>query len=148
MLHGLREIKLSAGNWGADVFLLRPTPIKGDPWGALAPLRGTPWEQTITVIGGDVFSHALHGHTLPLIRLLKAEPKAQMTRMQAHACTMKAANQCVGATEHCRPSPKLPECYNAPLEDPAAKYAASVVALAWRKGYHVIVVTEEGEFTL
>jgi hypothetical protein len=34
------------------------------------------------------------------------------------------------------------------LEDPAASRAATVVALAWRMGYHVVVVTEDGEFTL
>jgi len=122
--------------------------MNGDAWGVLAPLRGTDWEQTITVIGGDVLSHALHGHTLPLIRALKAGPQAQMTKMRAFACTLKEGNRCVGATEHCRPSLKLPDCYNAPLEEPAARHAASVVALAWRKGYHVVVVTEEGEFTL
>lgn len=148
MLQGFREVKLSAGQWGADVFILRPTPLKGDPWGALAPLRGTSWEQTVTVVGGDVFSHALHGHTMPLIRLLKAGPKAQMTKMHDQACALKQQGQCIGANDNCRPCAKMPECYTAPLDDWDAQRAATVVALAWRKGYHVVVVTEEGEFAL
>ena len=148
MLQGFREIKLSSGpQWGTDVFLLRPTPTKGDAWGILAPLRGTRWEQTITVISGEVLSHALHGHTMPLIRALKAGPKAQMIKMQDQDCLLKSG-QCLGASGDCHPCSKVPDCYAAPLEDLEARHAASVVALAWRKGYHVVVVTEEGEFSL
>jgi len=148
MLQGFREVKLKANpQWAVDVFLLRPTPVKGDPWGVLAPLRGTPWEQTISVIDGATFSHALHGHTMPLIRALKAGPKAQMTKMRDQECALKEG-KCLGATDDCRPCGKMPECYAAPLEDTETSRAASVVALAWRKGYHVVVVTEGGEFAL
>jgi len=148
MLHGFREVKLPAQGGWKDVFILRPTPTNGDSWGLLAPLRGTPWEQTIAVVSGEVFSHALHGHTMPLIRLLKAGPEAQMVRMKEQTCSLKREGHCIGATEHCRPCAKMPECYSAPMSDRPAQQAASVVALAWRKGYHVVVVTEKGEFSL
>lgn len=149
MLHGFREIKLSADNqWNADVFLLRPTPKGDDPWGALAPLRGTEWEGTITVVDGTLLSHALHGHKMPLLRALKAQPTAMMRRMAEHTCSLKTGRQCINASKDCHPCEKLPECYNAPMKDEGARYAATVVALAWRKGYHVIVATEEGEFSL
>lgn len=148
MLQGLREVKLPAGQWGGDILLLRPTPLKGDPWGILAPLKGTPWAEQIPVIGGDLFSHALHGRTMPLIKQLGAGPKAAMLRMAGHGCTLRDGKKCIVATAFCQPGDKVPECYIAPLDDPAASRAATVVALAWRKGYHVIVVTEEGEFKI
>ena len=149
MRQEFRELTLPASaSWKVELKLMRPTPVDGDAWGALAPLRGTPWEQTITVVSGEMFSHALHGYTMPLIRALRSEPQAQMIRMKGHACSLTEGRQCVGASDACRPCAKVPECYAAPLTDREASRAASVVALAWSKGYHVVVVTEEGEFSL
>lgn len=149
MWPGYREIKLAADSqWGADVYILRPTPTNGDHWGALAPLRGTVWEACVMDLGGDLLSHALHGHRMPLLRAMKLTPMAGLRKVAEQQCALKAGRQCLGAGKNCHPCEKLPECYVAPeLTGPAGR-AASVVALALSKGYHVVAFTEQDEFVL
>ena len=98
-------------------------------------------------MSGELLSHALHGRVMPLFRELGAPPAARLRRKADQKCSL-ADGRCVGATSNCYPCEKLPDCYNAPSSDPAISKAASIVVSAWRMGFYVIVVTEEGEFTL
>ena len=45
-----------------------------DNWGVLEPLRGTTWENGVSEIDADSFSHALHGRLPPLLEKLGRKP--------------------------------------------------------------------------
>jgi hypothetical protein len=137
---GFREIDLTDAEQG-KVRLLVPLPKDADPWGALAPLRGTPWEAQIQIVSGEAFSHALHGWATPLMREIGPPPHVRADRvpLEAGQCTLHGS--CVGSSPFCRPHKKVPECY-----EPAIEVAARV-ALAWKEGRYVVVV-QGPEFVL
>ena len=130
-----------------DVLVLRPIPKGDDPWGVLAALKDTPWESYIQVIPGDAFSHALHGYTLPFVRMLGPGPRALEKKLPIEVGRCADFNGCLIAdARHCHPCPDLPDCYEAPLEGATGRIA-SQVALAWREGRYVLVIGD-GEFSL
>ena len=145
-MDGLIRLTVTTRELG-DVLVLRPTPKHGDSWGDLAPLRDTPWESYIQSIPGEIFSHALHGYTLPFIQMLGPEPRALEKKMPRALGICSDFEGCVIANpKHCHPCSDLPDCYEAPLDGPAGRIA-SQVALAWKEGRYVLVI-EEGEFSL
>ena len=111
-----------------------PTPEA--PWGIFEPLRGTVWAIGIREVAGDVFSHALHGYTLPLSRALGRPPLANAKRipLEKSLCTLHGV--CAFYDKRtCRPSEDTPDCYEGVLE------VVSWVVRAWSAGRHTVVVT-------
>lgn len=148
-MEGLRKLRVSGKDW-TEILLLRPTPKKGDPWGALAPLKDTPWGNLIPVVSGEAFSHAMYGHVMPLIQELGPPPKALAKRLPSEWawCSYKPDKTCIIASEKCRPCVDLPECYEAPaFDNPLHSLLAYHVAMAWKEGRYVVVVEGE-EFSL
>lgn len=140
---GLKYMTLNDRQQG-EILLAVPIPHPDDPWGTLSVLRGTIWEGQIQVVSGSVMADAYHGHATPLARLLEREPRhmAKMIPDTEGACSL--LQSCAMASATCRPGPKLPECYEAPLGDPSASHMASRVALAWKEGRYVVVVVGDG----
>lgn len=128
--------------------LLVAIPHEDDHWGVLAPLRGTVWGSLIREVTGEALAHARHGFLTPLMREIGPDPKylSKMVPDDAGMCVLTAPNVCAGSGPHCRPGKKLPDCY----EPPGAAQLQSLmfkVALAWRDGRYVLVVTGS-EFAL
>lgn len=129
--------------WGRFV-VYRPVAIDGDPWGQLAPIRGTEWAGLIPVIPGEFLSHALYGRTLDLIQKLGPDPKKLGVKLTPAARICVDAKTCVTYNpRRCWPQANLPDCYQAPLYPDIL----SDIALRWKEGAYVAVFTE-GEFSL
>lgn len=127
--------------------ILRPVPRHGDPWGDLAPLKGTPWEPLVPVVSGEVFSHALHGYAKPLMGVIGPTPGALLRKVPDEVRLCSLRDECVMyLPERCHPCKKLPECYR-PDGPGEARLPASVVALAWAEDRYVVVV-QGAEFSL
>lgn len=133
MTDGFREITLTDPEQGR-ILLMVALPVGDDPWGCLAPLRGTPWEAQVQVVSGEAFSHALHGWATPLMREIGRPPYVRADRIPPEAGRCILYGACGGASRFCRPGPKTPECYE------AAVPVAVRMVLAWKEGRHVIVV--------
>ncbi len=140
MSDGLREVNLTDAEQG-KILLLVALALDGDPWGRLAPLRGTPWEAQIQIVSGEAYSHALHGWATPLMREMGPPPLVRAARIPVEVGQCVLYGPCLGSSSFCRPAKKLPSCYEAPIE------IASRVALAWREGRYVVVV-QGAEFVL
>lgn len=136
---GLKYMTLTDRQQG-EVLLAVPIPHDDDPWGVLAPLRGTSWGDQITVVPGAVMSDAVRGWATPLMRIIGIDPKYRLGRIIEEEGICALYGECSMATIHCRPEPKLPECYEAPLETSPARLIAALVAMAWKEGRYVIVV--------
>ena len=131
------------------------------PWGEYEILKNTSWEQGITEVSGESFSHALHGWLVPLKRELGRKPEVSASRItdEEGSCSLHGA--CVGwNAAFCRPSGKAPDntkesgpprCYEAPVirEDPQGRQQAlkNRLAFAWKEGRHSVVVVGS-EFNL
>ena len=134
-MEGLVTYKIE-GAWG--VFnVMRPIPRNGNPWGVLAPLKGTPWEAALPIVTGEAMSHALHGWSVPLVREIGPKPGSRKVRGGTQ-CGLYA--KCITADSKCHASGPPPDCYEAPLEDPVARRAATAVALKWAEGAWVVIV--------
>lgn len=140
MTDGFREMDLIDQEQG-KILLLVALPVGEDAWGRLSPLRGTSWESQIQVVSGEAFSHALHGWATPMMREFGPPPhvRADRVSLEEGRCTLHGP--CAGSSVFCRPSPKLPECYEAAIE------VGARVALAWKEGRYVVVV-QGREFVL
>jgi len=145
-LGGTRNITISDPIHG-DFRVLQVIPKREDPWGCLAPLQGTYWEQFISVVSGEVWSHALHGLTQPLREKLGRPPKtnAKLIPDKFAWCQKIADGTCGMAGKNCRPGTKaLPICYMAPHKEFHISDLAAGVALALDENRYVIVVEGEG----
>lgn len=148
-MSGLVPIQIEVENWDT-LHIMRALPRREDPWGVLGCLRGTVWESAITVVSGEILSHALHGHVWPLMRVLGPPPKdlckviakrVLCSRIHDVSCTLRDA-------EKCHPGPNLPSCYQVGGElSPSASAMAFEVALALSDGCYVLV-TEGKTFSL
>jgi len=130
--------------------VLRPIVKEGgDPWGELAPLKGTPFESLIPVVSGDALSHALHGYLKPLLGEIGPEPKslARMVPKAQRVC--ESHKGCLMYdVKNCQPGPKVPDCFEpSGLQTDAARVAAGIVAVAWAEDRYVLVVVGP-EFSL
>lgn len=142
----IREFTIAGGSWG-DIRVLRPLPLKGDPWGVLAPLRDTFLKGYIPEVPGDTFSNALYGHVRPLLDHLGTPPAALLKRVPEAHRRCENAKKCISVGDNCQPGPKTPDCFVMPGLPEAAQVPANIVILAWREGRYVLVVTGP-EFTL
>jgi len=141
---GLRYIDLNDAEQGP---LLLAVVIPGeDPWGAFAPLRGTPWEGLIHTVSGEALSHAVHGWATPLVREIGPHPHVIMRRFLT-PCALSTGGQCVGAAPTCKPGPKMPDCYEAPNLDFATAALVSRVLADMRVRRHVLAI-QGAEFVL
>jgi hypothetical protein len=103
----------------------------------------------LPVVSGQVMSVAVHGHTLPLVRLLGRPPEALMRKVPNEFRVCGNAKGCGSfRVVDCQPCMKMPDCYEPPgLDSEVAVAAGALVALAWRDGIYVVLV-EGPEFSL
>ena len=142
----LRSIVLPGTVWGT--VRLAPVPITDGKWGVLEPLRGTVWGDALPVVSGEIMSFAMHGHTLPLLRVLGRPPAAMLKTLPQPFRTCRNSKTCGSfRAEDCHPTQKMPDCYEPPGLEPDAQIVASLVAMAWRDGVYVVLV-DGAEFSL
>jgi len=142
----LARFVISSKDWG-DLKILRPYPKPDEPWGDLAPLRGTPWGDLLPIVSGVALSHALHGHVTPLMQEIGPHPHGLSRQVPEAYRRCRMADECIMASVHCVPGKKLPDCYSPPNISPEASQAASTVATAWAEERYVLIVEGE-EFSL
>lgn len=143
MSDGFREINLEDTEQGV-VKLLVAVPREDEPWGVLAPLRGTSWGDQVAIVSGESLSHALHGWATPLMREIGPEPRHRAKRVPKLCVLLKG---CAGAGPGCKPGVDVPACYEPPEAPPGASWVVTRMVLAWREGRYVVVV-DGPEFSL
>ncbi len=146
MISGFRSVDLDDPDWNL-IKLLISLPRPDEPWGVLAPLRGTVWGNQLSIVPGDDLSHAFHGWATPLMRVIGVNPKVRAKRIENDEGVCRLTGSCVGATPLCRPGPKVLACYEAPGLPQEAWPLASLVARAWGEDRYVVVV-DGPEFSL
>lgn len=150
MIRGFRYVVLDDPDRHARLPVMFPTPRRDEPWGVLAPLRGTKWGEQIPVVTGEALSHALHGHPKMLREMWGNPPRTRAMRLEAkhRLCHEHQHGICAIRTPDCHPgSAQMPDCYVAPLQDQHVRRLADVVARAWAEDRHVFVV-EGPEFVV
>jgi hypothetical protein len=142
-LERIQRFNLSGKGW-EDVPVLRPIPNGNDPWGVLAPLKGTDFEGLLPVVSGEVWSHALHGHLAPLMRQIGRPPDA-LFRFIPQSFLKCAESKTCGTHDLkiCLPGPKTPNCWIPFGVDAGVAPAIIEIVLAWRDGRHVVIVAGE-----
>ena len=143
MLDGLRYAVLRDPDRKEGLKVLYPSPLPGNPWGVLLPMRDSSWGKQIPVVTGDALSHALHGRVKPLREMLGNPPfqRARMIPLEDRLCYEAQANICQMAKPECHPGSQcVPECYVPPTEDRALRVLGAAVAQAWDEGRYVFVV--------
>ena len=143
MFDGLRYAIIDDRERFRKVPVLYPTPLPGNPWGVILPLRETVWGAQIPTVSGDALSHALHGDPKALLEMLGRPPRGRPLRleMEDRRCSEAQGETCALAGSHCVPgSGKLPDCYLAPCEDRTVMALAIAVGRAWDEGRAVFVV--------
>ena len=145
---GIRRFKITSPQWG-EIDILRPLPDSGGPWGVLACLKGTPYEELIPVVTGEDLSHALHGRATPLMRAIGRPPERLIKMIPEGFQLCQLADTCIMYDRKaCFPGPKTPLCFEAPgMDTETAQMAATVVVQAWKDGRYVLVA-EGDEFSL
>lgn len=127
-------------------------------WGDLECLRGSSWVSGIEEISGEVLSHALHGHIMPLVRALGRAPQVSASRVSEEEGLCSLRKDCLlWDKKFCRPGGKRkkgecgpPGCYEAPVgrsTPTSQKLLLRDLAVAWSEGTHVVIVDGE-EFSL
>lgn len=147
-MDGLQTITLSDTTFGVVVVCVA-TPRADDHWGVLSPLRGTVWGSLVREVSGEALSHARHGFSTPLMQEIGPHPRhlGRQVGDKDGMCALTRPGACLGAGPKCRPGPKLPDCYEPPALRPDVQAVAAAVAISWREGKYVVVVTG-GEFSL
>lgn len=143
MIDGLRYATIDDRDRATRLLVMYPAPLPDEPWGVLAPLRGTSWGVQIPEVTGEALSHALHGHAKPLREMLGNPPLARARRLPLAEtmCYEHQARTCAQAGPGCYPgSGSMPECYVAPSRRDDLRAAAGAVARAWAERRHVFVV--------
>jgi len=145
-VNGLVRYQLNDNTWGSFT-VFRPIPKNGDPWGCLAPLKGTLWEQHVPVVRGDSMSHALHGYLKPLLDEIGPEPRLLTKKIPEKIGRCGLFKDCITSEPKCIPSGPPPDCYEAPDEKASVSDAATSLVLLWKQGAWVVVV-DGGEFSI
>jgi hypothetical protein len=137
-----RRVKLDTPEWG-EVKIMVAIPRDGNPWGVLAPLQDTAWGEQISVVSGEVLSHALHGWVVPLMKVIGIDPGRRACYIPNDENECALIRECLGARSYCFAASNItPSCYEPIGADPIAKD----VMLAWQDGWYVLVV-EGPEFS-
>lgn len=137
---GFHEFRVTDSVYGS-FDLLVAIPQEHDPWGKLAPIRGTPLGPLIREVSGESMAHARHGFLAPLVRTIGPAPR-HLLKLVPKAwgmCGLAAPGLCAVSGPRCRPDPKLPDCYEPPVEAGVQGVVFRVV-MAWRDGKYVLVV--------
>jgi len=136
------EFVLDTAHFG-EVLIGRPIPQGGDPWGILASLKGTDWEDLLPIVPGAALSDALHGDAQPLMRKIGREPRV-LLRLAPEPRFCAEFKRCITKAEKdCHPCATVPDCYEPPGVSPEAQRAANYLVRMWRDGRYVVIV--EGE---
>lgn len=132
-----------------DVVVAVLIPRNNDPWGSLAPLRGTPWGELVREVSGEAMAHARHGFSTPLLRELGPPPKVLARRIPVEVgwCALSAPNLCAGASTACRVGAKTPDCFVPRGLDGELAGAVSDLVILIRDGARVVAVVG-GEFSI
>ncbi len=144
-MRGLIRYQFDDPTWGRFA-VFRPIPKGENLWGSLECLKGTEWEKMIPVVTGESMSHALHGYLKPLIEEIGPEPRLTAKQVPEAMGRCAMYKDCLTAEPRCVPAGPPPDCYEAPMADPAASFAATTVVLCWKAGDWVVVVGS-GEFS-
>lgn len=138
------RFSVEAEDWGKLEFLRFLPPGQE----LLALIGGTPWEEVICHVSGEVLSMALYGRHMPLVRqLVNYSPEDLVRKLPGKAVLCTELKVCMIATNECKPGPELPECYLAPGATPEQSRIGSLLGKALRDGRYIIVVGE-GEFVV
>lgn len=149
-LDGLRYAVIDDRDRETKLLVLYPIPFPDDPWGVLAPLKGTSWGKQIPTVTGEALSHALHGRAKPLREMLGVPPHGRLLKIDEgdRRCLEQQQQLCPMAGPDCIPgSTRLPDCYVAPSEDRTLRVLGEAVGRAWDEGRYVFVV-EGPEFVV
>jgi len=139
---GTARFTVEHPQWG-EIKILRPVPFRGDRWGVLTSLRGTPWGDLIAEVSGEALSHALRGHLRPLMTQIGPAPKMLLRRIPEGHRQCSMSKSCPLAQKECHPCVRVPNCFVPPgLNSPEAQEAATIVVLAWAEERYVIVPTD------
>ena len=131
-----------------EVKIMRPLPKGDDFWGDLLPLQGTPWGDQLPIVSGENLSHALLGHTMPLMREIGPDPRSLLRLIPSEYRVCAMFQGCINfEPKDCHPGATLPACYEPPGLPQEATLPAAEVALSWAEGRYVILV-QGAEFTL
>lgn len=135
------EFELSSPEW-STIKILRPVPSGTDPWGIFASIRETPWGESLPTVDGEIMSHAQYGHVMPLVRQLGLPPEILLRKIPKKYRECTQAKNCIGYQAiACNPCKKMPDCYDPPGIPKEAQAVAVIVAVAWREGRYVVIVT-------
>lgn len=128
--------------WG-EPRIARSVMKSGDPWGALAILKGTPWEDLFPQVPFQVFDQALRGYATPLMRIIGPPPVSLPKRLPITYTQCRDRKVCINAAPTCTPGKGMPECWGPEGLDGDAAEVASKVTRLWKEGVHVIVLLPE-----
>ncbi len=138
-MSGLIKFSCPDDKWGRPRFI-KCLPKKGDIWGFLAPIKGTPWGKLINVVPGHIVAHAVRGYATPLMQMLGPDPRSCLRLISDESNRCALTKSCVAVGEHCYPCEKVPDCFEVPSDDLSFSLVASTVTLAWKDGYSILVI--------
>lgn len=144
-MKGIVITKIPDASWG-NPKIARAVGNDTDPWGILAPLRGTAWEPLIPLIPSLILDQAFRGHATPLMRVLGPPPEALARRLPITYARCRDRDTCINSGPDCKPGPKMPDCWEGEgegLEDREQAAVVSSVARLWRDKIPVVVVIPE-----
>lgn len=143
----LLHFTLHSRDWG-DILIARSVPQINKEWGLLEVLRDTPWGKLLAILPGEILSLAVHGHVMPMMRLIGPPPEILLKKVPDPYRVCSNLGGCImGRIQECHPCTTMPDCYCPPGLSDEASLRAAEVALCWREGRYV-VVTEGEEFHL
>lgn len=134
--------ELTKTTWG-NLKLARPTPKGDDPWGVFSPLQHTSWKSRIPVIPYDLFERALLKDVMPMMRILGAEPRLFVKRIEKDVgtCKGKLDKSCAFAAEKCHVQYNFPECFDVSYKvETEIRDLMRSLFFCWRENRYFIVV--------
>ena len=113
----------------------------GDPFGILAPLRGTGWEGLLPAIDPGTLERALLGDAGPFMRAIGVPPAILARRVPEtdRPCLHRAS--CVLASEKCVPGTETPDCWESE-SFPEISAELAFVVLQWKAEIPVFRLTD------
>lgn len=141
------EFRINCMEWGFVNFI-GPTRRGDDPWGDLAPLRGTYFEEYVSILESEIIENAIMGHVMPLISSLKPENNlisAKINKKLGKETLCKNYTSCGIRSKHCNLNKKSPICYESKILNFELSYP---VLNAIRDGTKIVVILGESEENL
>lgn len=135
--------------WGKiTIARILPTRENGS-WGDYHFLIGTEWEDQIIEIDGDLYSNAMHKHTMPLLNALGTPYPQKLRKLSKSVgwCKGKSEKICHMANNTCYPNKDVADCYEPQGFDMLQAQALAELVMVWKSGGYVIRVVGR-EFSL